>query len=116
MWPNGASECERSECPTSGPEGARSAGWLLGEVIRTRSQGQLMSVVKDQAPAATCFRDIADVVDSSSSKKPMRLSGAIPYSSARKRAGIARVLAPVSLISAFSLPGRIHGLSQGHPS
>ena len=53
MWPNEASACERSECPTSGPEGARSAGWLLGEVIRMLSQGQLMSVVKDLVPAST---------------------------------------------------------------
>jgi len=113
MW---VSRAEARRIPDEPPCGARSLYWGLGEVIRKRSQGQLMSVVKDQAPAATCFRDIADVVDSSSSKKPMRLSGAIPYSSARKRAGIARVLAPVSLISAFSLPGRIHGLSQNHPS
>jgi len=44
MWPNGASECERSECPTSGPEGARSAGWVLGAGVRPRSKMAAASI------------------------------------------------------------------------
>ena len=117
MWPNGASECERSECPTSGPEGARSAGCGLGD-----SNSHAFARATDERcerPSARldmlsrhrgCSGFVFFKVGYALIRRDLTLNPE------RMRGGIARVLAPVSLISAFSLSGRIHGLSQDHPS